>query len=56
METMWNDPVMQAQAEDYFLQAEDPETVIEHYEDIFKGREDIQCGRFEKGWTFKAQK
>ena len=47
---------MRAQAEEYFLQAEDPETVIEHYEDVFAGNSNIQYDKFEKGWAFQYQK
>jgi glutathione S-transferase len=52
MRTMWSDPVMRAQADEYFQQAEDPETVIDHYDDVYRGRQDIQCGTFERDWTF----
>lgn len=45
---------MQAQADEYFRQAEDPETVIEHYDDVYKGRSDIHYGKFERDWVFNG--
>lgn len=54
MRKMWNDPVLKALGRDYFRQAERPETLIEKYEDIFKGNERIRFGRFEEEWEFPA--
>ncbi|RHZ74956.1 hypothetical protein CDV55_109114 [Aspergillus turcosus] len=52
MEMMWNDPAMQKLARKYYCQAELPETYMEHYENIFRDREDIQYGRFPEDWKF----
>lgn len=49
---MWNDPAMQKLAHKYYRQAELPETHMEHYENIFRDREDIQYGRFPEDWKF----
>ncbi|KAF5866909.1 hypothetical protein ETB97_008714 [Aspergillus alliaceus] len=54
METMWNNPVMQRLAHNYYRQAELPETKIEHYDDIFRDRADVQYGSFPEGWTFSV--
>jgi hypothetical protein len=54
MRKMWNDPELKALAKDYFRQAERPETLIEKYEDIFKGDRDIKFARFEEDWEFAA--
>ncbi|KAL5357189.1 class I glutamine amidotransferase-like protein [Aspergillus floccosus] len=46
MGTMWNDPTMRRLSSSYYRQAERPESRIAHYDDIFRGREDIQFGQF----------
>jgi hypothetical protein len=51
---MWKDPVLRAEAHDYFRQAERPETREEKYDDIFKGNPDIHYGIFEEDWDFPA--
>ncbi|KAH7313204.1 glutamine amidotransferase subunit pdxT [Rhexocercosporidium sp. MPI-PUGE-AT-0058] len=53
MKTMWSDPTLMKLSKDYFRQAENPETAIPHYDDIFKSNPDIQYGRFEEDWKFK---
>jgi hypothetical protein len=54
MNTMWNDPVMQRLAHNYYRQAELPETRIEHYENIFRDRDDVQYGQFPEDWKFSV--
>lgn len=48
---MWNDPKIKEQIHDYFLQADDPETVIPQYDDVFRGNPDIKYGRFTEDWV-----
>ncbi|KAI3336253.1 putative glutathione S transferase [Ustulina deusta] len=52
METMWNDPVMKAQAREYFRQARDPQTRMALYDDVFKAIPDVTCGTFTEDWIF----
>ncbi|KAJ5152218.1 glutathione S transferase [Penicillium capsulatum] len=52
MAQMWNDPVFQTLARRYYAQAQDPETRIEHYDDIFRERDDVQYGVFPEDWRF----
>jgi hypothetical protein len=54
MATMWNDPAFRALSKKYHLQAKDPETRIEHYDDIFRGREDITYDQFPEDWKFSV--
>jgi hypothetical protein len=54
MAKMWNDPVFQALSERYYQQAKDPETRIEHYDDIFRDRDDVQYGQFPEDWKFSV--
>lgn len=54
MAKMWNDPVFKRLTHRYYEQAKDPETRIEHYDDIFRGRDDIQYGQFPEDWTFSV--
>ncbi|KAK6075593.1 glutathione s-transferase [Seiridium cupressi] len=49
---MWNHPVMQARAADYFKQAMDPKTQVDKYEDVFRGNPDAEFGSFEEDWIF----
>lgn len=49
---MWNDPAMRRLSSSYYRQAERPESRIAHYDDIFRGHEDIQYGQFSEDWTF----
>jgi hypothetical protein len=55
MATMWEDPVIVAQSHDYFEQAKDPKTFVEHYEDIFKGNPEIRYGQFHEDWKFMPE-
>ncbi|KAF7590970.1 hypothetical protein BBP40_002164 [Aspergillus hancockii] len=52
METMWNDPAIVRLGHNYYRQAELPQSRIEHYENIFRDRDDIQYGRFPEDWKF----
>jgi hypothetical protein len=52
MKKMWNEPVLKALAKNYFRQAERPETVVQKYDDIFKGNPEITFERFEEDWEF----
>ncbi|KFY47725.1 hypothetical protein V496_10480 [Pseudogymnoascus sp. VKM F-4515 (FW-2607)] len=49
---MWSDPTLKLLGKDYFKQAEDPETAIIRYDDVFKGNPEILFGRFEEDWEF----
>ncbi|KAI1363123.1 putative glutathione S transferase [Xylaria arbuscula] len=52
MATMWNDPVMKAQAKEYFRQARDPKSCFKSYDDMFEGNPDISYGTFSEDWVF----
>ncbi|PCH06026.1 Hypothetical protein PENO1_019640 [Penicillium occitanis (nom. inval.)] len=52
MAKIWNDPVFKGLAHRYHEQAKDPETRIEHYDDIFRGQDDIQYSQFPEDWKF----
>jgi hypothetical protein len=52
MAKIWNDPVFKGLAHRYHEQAKDPETRIEHYDDVFRGQDDIQYGQFPEDWKF----
>lgn len=52
MSKMWNDPTFQKLGRDYYRQAANPETVVDKYEDIFRGHQDVQYSRFPEDWTF----
>jgi hypothetical protein len=54
MKKMWSDPTIKLVIKDYYKQAKDPETTIAKYDDIFKGKPDVQYGRFEEDWEFTA--
>ncbi|KGO78505.1 Glutathione S-transferase/chloride channel, C-terminal [Penicillium italicum] len=54
MAKMWSDPVFKALGDRYYEQAEDPQTCIAHYDDIFRGRDDVQYGLFPRDWTFSV--
>ncbi|PGG99780.1 hypothetical protein GX51_06152 [Blastomyces parvus] len=57
MKKMWNDPTLKLLISDYFRQAEDPETIIPKYEDIFKNKGlDIEYGAFTENWEFVEPK
>lgn len=51
---MWNDPVLNTLAKDYFRQAERPETAVEKYDNKFMGNPEIRTGRFEEDWKFET--
>lgn len=51
---MWSDPVFKALGDRYYAQAEDPQTCIAHYDDIFQDRDDVQYGLFPRDWTFSG--
>ncbi|TGJ76151.1 hypothetical protein E0Z10_g10916 [Xylaria hypoxylon] len=54
MDTMWNDPVMKAQAREYFQQARDPQSRIAHYDDVFKDSPGVTFGTFAEDWVFNG--
>ncbi|KAI0478352.1 putative glutathione S transferase [Xylaria cf. heliscus] len=54
METMWNDPVVKAQVTEYFRQAQDPQTEMPRYDDLFKNTPNVTFGKFTEDWVFKA--
>ncbi|KAI1406777.1 hypothetical protein F5Y13DRAFT_176394 [Hypoxylon sp. FL1857] len=56
MARMWNDPVMKNQAQEYFRQAQNPLTIVEKYENIFKDNPDVQYSQFTEDWTFDISK
>jgi hypothetical protein len=49
---MWNDPAFRSLSAKYYMQAKDPETRIEHYDDIYRGEEGIYYDQFPEDWTF----
>lgn len=53
METVWRDPKLKAIGKDYFAQAEDPATKVDHYDDIFGGNPDVKYGFFQEDWEFE---
>ncbi|KKY27704.1 putative glutamine amidotransferase subunit pdxt [Phaeomoniella chlamydospora] len=48
IDKMWNEPVMKRQVQYYFRQAEDPETGVDMYEDVFKHIPEVKCGTIDK--------
>ncbi|KAJ5618902.1 glutathione S transferase [Penicillium lagena] len=54
MAKMWNDPVFRALGERYYQQAKDPESRVEHYDDIFRNRGDVQYSQFPEDWRFSV--
>ncbi|KAI0449492.1 putative glutathione S transferase [Xylaria acuta] len=54
METMWNDPVIKVQGREYFRQAQDPQTEMLPYDDVFKNSPDVTSGKFTADWVFEA--
>lgn len=54
MAKMWSDPVFKRLSDSYFRQAEDPETCIAHYDDIFRGMDGVQYGFFPEDWVFSV--
>lgn len=53
MDTMWKNPSLRAMGKDYFAQAEDPATKVDHYDDIFRGNPDVKYGFFSENWEFE---
>lgn len=49
---MWKDPAFQTLARRYYQQAQDPETRIEHFDDVFRERDDVEYGVFPEDWCF----
>lgn len=54
MATMWNDPVFRDLGKAYHQQAQDPETCIDKYDDIFRDRHDVQYDQFPEAWEFSV--
>ncbi|CAI7606053.1 unnamed protein product [Penicillium bialowiezense] len=54
MAKMWSDPVFKRLGDRYFRQAEDPETCIAHYDDIYRGVDGVQYGLFPEDWVFSV--
>lgn len=52
MARMWSEPVLKAFGKDCFRQAQNPETLIPKYDNIFKDNPEISFGQFEEGWEF----
>ncbi|KAI0431592.1 putative glutathione S transferase [Xylaria sp. FL1042] len=52
MATMWNDPVMKAQAKEYFRQAADQQSCMLPYDNVFKASADVTSGTFTEDWVF----
>ncbi|KAI1846871.1 hypothetical protein JX266_007092 [Neoarthrinium moseri] len=52
MATMWNHPVMKAQAHDYFEQRKDPSIYVDKYENLFKGNAEVHFDQFDEDWEF----
>jgi hypothetical protein len=53
IETMWNDPVMKAQGKEYFRQAQDSQTKVAVYDDVFIENADVKSERFPEDWSFE---
>ncbi|KAJ5082895.1 glutathione S transferase [Penicillium argentinense] len=54
MAKMWNDPVFRGLGDKYFEQANDPDTAMPHYDNIFPEQDDIQRDQFPQDWTFSV--
>jgi len=52
---MWSDPTIKAIGKDIFRQAKNPDTLVPHYEDLYKGNDDIKFGQFEEDWEFTVK-
>ncbi|KAL2061862.1 hypothetical protein VTL71DRAFT_7240 [Oculimacula yallundae] len=50
---MWSDPTLKRLGKDYFKQAQNPDTAILKYDDIFKDVPGIRYGLFEEDWGFE---
>jgi hypothetical protein len=54
MKKMWEDPCLKRLEESYWKQADDPESLIPQYEDLFKDIPGVVYGRVAKDWKFVA--
>ncbi|KAI1458104.1 putative glutathione S transferase [Annulohypoxylon moriforme] len=49
---MWNDPIIKQHSQQYFRQAQNPLTIVEKYENIFRGNPNVEYSQFSEDWTF----
>lgn len=52
MAKFWSDEKIKVVQRGYYLQAENPETLVEKYEDTFRHVSEVKYGRFEESWVF----
>ncbi|KAI2469631.1 hypothetical protein F4781DRAFT_211081 [Annulohypoxylon bovei var. microspora] len=52
MAKMWNDPIMKQQSREFFRQAQNPLTIVEKYENIFRENPDVEYSQFPEDWVF----
>lgn len=55
MKRMWEEPKLKELGRDYFKQAENPETSLPQYDDVFRGNADVHFGTFDEGWVFEGK-
>jgi hypothetical protein len=53
MKKLWEDPCLKRPGESYWKQAEDPESLVPAYEDIYKEVPGATYGRVSKDWRFE---
>ncbi|KAI1091122.1 putative glutathione S transferase [Rostrohypoxylon terebratum] len=49
---VWNDPIIKKHSHDFFKQAQNPLTIVEKYENIFRENPEIEYSQFSEDWTF----
>jgi hypothetical protein len=54
MKTMWEDPRLEKLGESYWKQAEDPQSLVPAYENVFKDVPGVTYGRVAKDWEFES--
>jgi hypothetical protein len=53
MKKMWEDPCLKRLGENYWKQAEDPESLVPDYENMFKDIPGVTYGRVARDWKFE---
>ncbi|KAH8746036.1 glutamine amidotransferase subunit pdxT [Hyaloscypha finlandica] len=54
MKTMWEDPRLKKLGESYWKQAEDPQSLVPVYENVFKDVPGVTYARVAKDWKFES--
>jgi hypothetical protein len=54
MKTMWEDPRLKKLGESYWKQAEDPQSLVPVYENVFKNVPGVTYARVAKDWKFES--